>query len=56
MQPGDVAVLNSGGPVMVVDKVKPNGHRHCTWDGGDGSFPSQTIRPPFEMRILMTPV
>lgn len=56
MQPGDVAVLNSGGPPMVVEMVKPDGQRFCTWDGGEGLFHSVTIRPPFEMRILMEPV
>lgn len=53
MQPGDVAVLNSGGPVMTVLDVLPNDRRLCRWDGGEGVFISEVIRPPFEMRILM---
>lgn len=53
MQPGDVAVLNSGGPVMTVVDVLADDRRLCYWDGGESMFVSETIRPPFELRILM---
>lgn len=53
MQPGDVAVLNSGGPVMTVTDVLSDGRRMCEWDGGSSAFASEVIRPPFEMRLLM---
>lgn len=53
MQVGDIAVLNSGGPVMTVVGVLETGERVCQWEGGSGLFTSQILRPPFEMRILL---